>query len=80
MTGDPSIQANGRQPGRDEPEVRIVRESSEDVTIDVEGRIFRFDGSQITEPGLEPEKILRGLEEVASGRMISLAELRARRA
>lgn len=58
---------------------RVVRESSEDVTTDEQGRIFRMTGERVEEPGLEPEMILRGLADQASGRMTSLQELRARR-
>lgn len=58
---------------------RIVRESSEDVTIDEKGHIYGFDGRRITKTGLEAEAVLRSLEDVKAGRVISLEAARARR-
>lgn len=63
----------------DPSDILIVRECSEDVTIDEQGRIFRYNGEEIIEPGLEPETILGALADVASGRMVSNDDLRAGR-
>jgi hypothetical protein len=53
---------------------------SEPVTVDAEGRIFRADGTQFVMPGLEPEKVLRGLADLEAGRGRSLAEIKAEEA
>jgi hypothetical protein len=67
------------QVDRAEAEIRTVGESSEDIIIDEQGRIFRLNGEQITRPGLEPEKMLKSLADAAAGKWVSLDELRARR-
>jgi hypothetical protein len=69
-----------RQAASIEDDIRTVAESSEDIIIDEQGRIFRLTGEQIVRPGLEPERILKSLADVAAGKVFSLDELRARRA
>lgn len=42
--------------------------TTEPVTIDDQGRIFREDGSRVIAPGLEPEKVLRAVADDEAGR------------
>jgi hypothetical protein len=64
----------------DGSKIRIVKESSEDVTIDEQGRFFRLSGEQVTRKGLEPDSILKSLAAAAAGKVVSLDDIRARRA
>ncbi len=49
------------------------------VRVDEEGRLFEMDGTPIIMPGLEPEHILKGLEDARAGRLRSLEEYIASR-
>jgi len=49
------------------------------VLVDDEGRIMEMNGEPIVIPGLEPERILRGIDDAAAGRVRPLTEIIAER-
>lgn len=56
-----------------------IRPSPRPVRVDEEGRLFEMDGTPIVMPGLEPEHILKGIEDERAGRLRSLEEYIASR-
>ena len=58
---------------------RVVRESSEAVSIDERGNLYRDDGTRLDLPGFGPEAVLRGLSDVKHGRVVPLETIRGRR-
>jgi len=56
-----------------------IRPSPRPVRVDEDGRLFEMDGTPIVMPGLEPEHILKGIEDERAGRLRSLEEYIASR-
>jgi hypothetical protein len=56
-----------------------LRESIRPVRVDDQGRIFEMTGEQFIMPGLEPDTILRALEDARLGRIRSLKDIIASR-
>jgi hypothetical protein len=50
------------------------------VTIDTDGDVYEHSDQRAIVPGLEPERIRRGIEEAVAGRRYSLKDIIAARA
>jgi hypothetical protein len=58
---------------------RTARPNPRPIRVDEQGRMFEMTGEPIIVPGLEPDKVLKGMADDAAGRTRPLSEIIAQR-
>lgn len=58
---------------------RPARPNPRPIRVDEEGRLFEMTGEPIIVPGLEPDKVKKGMADDAAGRTRPLSEIIAQR-
>jgi hypothetical protein len=58
---------------------QTTRPNPRPIRVDEQGRMFEMTGEPIIVPGLEPDKVLKGMADDAAGRARPLSEIIAQR-